>query len=180
LLQVKEGKTVNKSFTTELYPTDNHFGPISHYKVFAVPVQKEEGQPEDVPYTPTVPLEQLPSHAISSHLVSEVSDPIPFVIGQYGADSLPKRLTFDGHWMRRAFKPETHYSIAVAAFTKTANTSESLYSFSELADPPVYIGEVPCHMHRDAVPLGTFVLPQGLTCARSGYVLTNLLPRSSP
>jgi len=88
--------------------------------VFAVPVQKEEGQPEDVPYTPTVPLEQLPSHAISSHLVSEVSDPIPFVIGQYGADSLPKRLTFDGHWMRRAFKPETHYSIAVAAFTKTA------------------------------------------------------------
>jgi len=140
LLQVKEGKTVNKSFTAELYPTDNHFGPISHYKVFAVPVQKEEGQPEDVPYTPTVPLEQLPSHAISSHLVSEVSDPIPFVIGQYGADSLPKRLTFDGHWMRRAFKPETHYSIAVAAFTKTANTSESLYSFSELADPPVYIG----------------------------------------
>jgi len=27
---VKEGQTVNKSFTAELYPTDNHFGPIRY------------------------------------------------------------------------------------------------------------------------------------------------------
>lgn len=72
------------------------------------------------------------------------------------------------------------WDTVIADVLVSQNTSESLYSFSELADPPVYIGEVPCHMHRDAVPLGTFVLPQGLTCARSGYVLTNLLPRSSP
>ena len=92
----------------------------SHYKVFAVPVKKDEKEPESVPYSPTVPLDQLPSHAVSSHLVSEVSDPIPFIIGQYSAHTLPEKLTFDGTWMRKAFKPETYYSIVVAAFTKTS------------------------------------------------------------
>ena len=29
-VQTKEGKTENKSFTAELYPTDNHFGPIRY------------------------------------------------------------------------------------------------------------------------------------------------------
>ena len=100
-----------------LHPTHNT---TSHYKVFAVPVKKDEKEPESVPYSPTVPLDQLPSHAVSSHLVSEVSDPIPFIIGQYSAHTLPEKLTFDGTWMRKAFKPETYYSIVVAAFTKTS------------------------------------------------------------
>lgn len=85
-----------------------------------MPVKKDEKEPESVPYSPTVPLDQLPSHAVSSHLVSEVSDPIPFIIGQYSAHTLPEKLTFDGTWMRKAFKPETYYSIVVAAFTKTS------------------------------------------------------------
>lgn len=97
----------------------------SHYKVFAVPVKKDEKEPESLPYSPTVPLDQLPSHAVSSHLVSEVSDPIPFIIGQYSAHTLPEKLTFDGTWMRKAFKPETYYSIVVAAFTKTSVSCDS-------------------------------------------------------
>ena len=84
-----------------------------------MPVRKEEGQPDKAAYTPTVPVEQIPSHAISFHLVSEVSDPIPFIIGQYSADALPESLTLDGRWMK-AFKSEIYYSIVVSAFTKTA------------------------------------------------------------
>ena len=91
----------------------------SYYKVFAVPVRKGEGQPDKVVYTPKVPLKDLPSHAISFHLASKVSEPIPFVIGQYNADYLPEKLTLGGRWMK-AFKPEVYYSIVVFAFTKTA------------------------------------------------------------
>ncbi len=49
----------------------------------------------------------------------QVDEAIPFIIGEYDEGSLPEMLTFDGHWMKKAFKPDTHYSIVVAAFAKT-------------------------------------------------------------
>ena len=91
----------------------------SHYKVFAVPVFKPEGEPRSAPFSPKTPITQLLSHAVTAHLVSEVDEPIPFIVGEYDAEGLPEMLTFDGHWMRRAFKTDTHYSIVVAVFTKT-------------------------------------------------------------
>ena len=50
---------------------------------------------------------------------SQVDEAVPFIVGEYDVDALPETLTFDGHHMKKAFKPETHYSIVVAAFAKT-------------------------------------------------------------
>ena len=121
-----------------------------------------------MPYTSKVPINQLLSHSVSPHLVAKVADPIPFVIGKYEAHSLPETLDFDEQWLRKAFKPKTHYSVVVAAFTKikvvhdrlylsrrllnklsstVQDDFETLYSFSEPADPPVYIGKPCCHAY---------------------------------
>ena len=86
--------------------------------MFAVPVFKDKEQSRSMPYTPKVPISQLLSHSVSPHMVSKVADPIPFVIGKYEAPSLPETLDFDEQWLRKAFKPKTHYSVVVAAFTK--------------------------------------------------------------
>ena len=87
--------------------------------MFAVPVHKSKDQSRSMPYEPQVPINQLLSHSVSPHLVAKVADPIPFVIGKYEANSLPETLDFDEQWLRKAFKPKTHYSVVVAAFTKT-------------------------------------------------------------
>ena len=84
-----------------------------------MPVYKGPNQPRSMPYTPKYPTNQLLSLAVSAHLVSKVADPIPFIAGRFDANNLPEKMTFDGHWMKTAFKPKTHYSIVVAAFAKT-------------------------------------------------------------
>ena len=91
---------------------------FSHYKVFAVPVFKADSEPLSAPYTPKFPLKHLLSGAVGSEAVSQAPDPRPFIVGAYKRRKLPKILKFDGNWMKSAFKPKTHYSIVVAAFTK--------------------------------------------------------------
>ena len=92
----------------------------SHYKVFAVPVFKADTDAVSAPYTPKLPLKHLLSNAVSSEAVSQASHPRPFIVGSYKKNKFPATLKFDGSWMKSAFKPKTHYSIAVAAFTKVS------------------------------------------------------------
>ena len=92
---------------------------ISHYKVFAVPMVKGSDQPVSAPYTPTVPISELFSSAVTSELVSETSDAIPFIVGSYKPNKLPKHITFDGKMMKKSFKLKMYYSIVVAAFSQT-------------------------------------------------------------
>ena len=147
-----------KSFSVEVYKTDDQFGPIrcclstlfvhgfiilcflplslfspsllpslplyssstSHYTVFAVPVYRGPSAPRSAPYTPSFPYSELVSKSVSAHLATEAAaKPIPFIVGQYEASTLPDKLVFDGSWRKRAFKPETHYAFVVAAYSKT-------------------------------------------------------------
>ena len=98
----------------------------SHYKVFAVPVFKADTEPVSAPYTPKLPLKHLLSSAVSSEAVSQDPDPRPFIVGSYKKNKFPVKLKFDGGWMKSAFKPKTHYSIVVAAFTKVCARSSTL------------------------------------------------------
>lgn len=107
------------SHSTQIYMQyHSNYIICSHYKVFAVPVFKAENEPISAPYTPKSPLKHLLSGAVGTDAVSQTSDPMPFVIGSYKRSDFPTSLKFDGSWMKSAFKPKTHYSIAVAAFTK--------------------------------------------------------------
>lgn len=90
----------------------------SHYKVFAVPVFKEENEPLSAPYTPKLSLKYLIAGAVGSEAVAQSMDPVTFTVGSYKTSDFPMTLKFDGGWMKSAFKPKTHYSFTVAAFTK--------------------------------------------------------------
>lgn len=92
----------------------------SHYRVFAVPVFKAENEPISAPYTPKMPLKRLLNVAVGTEAVSQTSNPVPFVVGSYKGSNFPTSLKLDGSWMKSAFKPKTHYSIVVAAFTKVS------------------------------------------------------------
>ena len=97
----------------------------SHYKVFAVPVFKADTDAMSAPYTPKHPLKHLLSSAVSSEAVSQAPDARPFIVGSYKKSKLPPTLKFDGGWVKSAFKPKTHYSIVVAAFTKVCSAGNS-------------------------------------------------------
>lgn len=86
--------------------------------MFALPVFKADSEPMSAPYTPKSPLKHLLSSAVSPEAVSQSLDPHPFIVGSYKRSKFPTTLKFDGGWMKTAFKPKTHYSIVVAAFTK--------------------------------------------------------------
>lgn len=92
---------------------------LSHYTIFAVPTVKKENDPQGAPFTPVIPLNLLISSAVTSELVDETTDPVPFIVGSYKSNKLPKHITFDGKAMKKSFKPKTHYSIVVAAFSST-------------------------------------------------------------
>ena len=93
---------------------------LSHYKIFAVPMKRLSSGRKD--FAPELPVKLLNSKAVSAHLVTRVSDPLPFVVEKYSAEKLPEELRFDGKWMREAFKSGMFYSFVVAAFTKTQET----------------------------------------------------------
>lgn len=86
--------------------------------MYAVPVFKEVNEAISAPYTPKLPLKRLISSAIGAEAVAQSEDPLPFVVGSYTAKDFPTSLKFAGDWMKSAFKPKTHYSITIAAFTK--------------------------------------------------------------
>ena len=102
------------------------------YKVIAVPVSKDADQPRSMPYKPVVPLPQLMSHALSKKLATQVTEHVPFIVGDYAAKELPHSLTFNGKWVRQAFKPDTYYSVVVVAFGKTEVSTASVCSLISL------------------------------------------------
>ena len=89
-----------------------------------MPVFKADSEPMSAPYSPKLPLKHLVSHALGTEAVSKRKDPVTFLVGSYKRSEFPKTLKFDGGWMKSAFKPKTHYSIAVAAFTKVSGHND--------------------------------------------------------
>ena len=83
-----------------------------------MPVFKANSESMSAPYTPKSSLQRLLSNAVSFEAASQNPDARPFIVGSYKNSNFLATLKFDGHWMKSAFKPNTHYSIAVAAFTK--------------------------------------------------------------
>ena len=85
--------------------------------MFAVPVEQTVNQQAaTMPFTANVNIKSLISTAVSSELVSQVTEAIPFLIGTY--TTLPEHLIVDDIWLADAFKPLSHYAVVVAAFTK--------------------------------------------------------------
>ena len=94
--------------------------------MYAVPVFKADSEPMSAPYSPKLPLRHLVSHTLGTEAVSKRKDPVTFLVGSYKRSEFPKSLKFDGGWMKSAFKPKTHYSITVAAFTKVSSHNDAV------------------------------------------------------
>ena len=70
-----------------------------------------------MPFTPVVPISQVPTKAVSLDMSAKVSDKLPFILGEYSFETYPHVLKFDGTGvLEKAFKPETHYAFAVAVY----------------------------------------------------------------
>ena len=82
-----------------------------------MPVYKKDTEPVSAPFTPLVPYSKLTSKAVASHLATNSSKPVPFVVGQYQSFNFPRQLEFNGTFGGKELKPETHYSFVVFAFS---------------------------------------------------------------
>jgi hypothetical protein len=128
-------------FVVQLYKSNVKYGSISGYEVYAVPVFHSSNTSPSAGMTPKVSYNQLVSKAISPHLASSASQPLPFVLGKYEWDQLPEKLNFDGSLHKFAFKEKTYYRFVVAAFNHyTKGVGEAIYVLGEPSEP-VLIGE---------------------------------------
>lgn len=89
----------------------------SHYLLIAVPVTKSKNDPLTTPYEPVVPIKNLLAKALSSKMVTKVSQPLPFVVSSFGPADIPINYNFGYEW-RSVFKQKKHYSVVLAAFTE--------------------------------------------------------------
>ena len=97
----------------------------SLYKVILVPVSKDNVHLQSAPYQPVVPLTELMAHAVSKELAAQATKPVPFILGEYTANEFPHLVDFTIKTVRKDFKPDTYYSVVVAAI---ANITVSIYN----------------------------------------------------
>ena len=86
---------------------------------------KPKDDPVTAPYVSLIPLEQLLLKALPSKMVSSVTQPIPFIVGSFQPNDLPRKYHFGYEW-RSVFKQKHYYGVVLVAFTK----AEVSFSFT--------------------------------------------------
>ena len=116
-------KQYNTHYITFLYH--------SHYVILAIPVKRSPSAAHSMPFTPVVPINQVPTKAVSMDMSAKVSDKLPFILGEYSIEDYPHVLKFDGTGMvEKAFKPETHYAFAVMVYGENKVATSNAYSYN--------------------------------------------------